>query len=164
MKNKGLTYILLIVVGIIWYNVFFRIKGNLEEDEVQNTNSFSESLYKVKERKEFVLNASYRDPFSGIKAPVVTSNENNTSPPAPIIREPKIIPPPRIHHWPKVSFYGIVKKHNSKTPLGIINIDNMLFNLREGEVVLDGIKIKKIYRDSVLLEQGKNEKMFVRVR
>ena len=29
MKNKALTYVLLLVVGLIWYQVFYRVADNL---------------------------------------------------------------------------------------------------------------------------------------
>lgn len=160
MKSKGLTYVLLIVVAAIWYNVFFRIKDNLagSDETFTETNSVAK-MYKSHKREEFDINANYRDPFSGKKSkPVEVSNPVPVNP-IPVYKEPKLPPPPKVHHWPKMKYFGTVKNSASKKPLCIINIDDMLFNLREGEAVLDGIVIKKIYRDSIIVQQGKNFKV-----
>ena len=162
MKSKGFTYLLLIVVAIIWYNVFFRIKENIMGENLPVTdNTTIAKMYKTQPRKEFTLKANYRDPFiskgsSGSIAPTNTTPQLTVQ---PVFKEPKLPPPPKIHHWPKIKYFGTVKNNSSKKALCIVNIDDMLFNLREGESVLDGIVIKKIYRDSLYIQQGKNFKM-----
>jgi hypothetical protein len=162
MKNKGFTYLLLIVVAIIWYNVFFRIKENIMGENLPVTdNTTIAKMYKTQPRKEFTLKANYRDPFSskGSSATIAPTNATPQIPIQPVYKEPKLPPPPKVHHWPKIKYFGTVKNNSSKKALCIVNIDDMLFNLREGESVLDGIVIKKIYRDSLYIQQGKNFKM-----
>jgi hypothetical protein len=162
MKNKGFTYLLLIVVAIIWYNVFFRIKDNIMgENLLVSDNTTIAKMYKTQPRKEFTLKANYRDPFSskGSSGSITATNAAPQMPIQPVYKEPKLPPPPKIHHWPKIKYFGTVKNNSSKKALCIVNIDDMLFNLREGESVLDGIVIKKIYRDSLYIQQGKNFKM-----
>lgn len=163
MKNKGVTYLLLIVVAIIWYNVFFRIKDNIMGENLPVADNMAiAKMYKTQPRKEFTLKANYRDPFSS-KGSSVNVTEISTAAPQqpvqPVYKEPKLPPPPKVHHWPKIKYFGTVKNNTSKKALCIVNIDDMLFNLREGESELDGIVIKKIYRDSLFIQQGKDFKM-----
>jgi hypothetical protein len=163
MKSKGFTYLLLIVVAIIWYNVFFRIKDNIMGENLPVADNMAiAKMYKTQPRKEFTLKANYRDPFSSKGSSITIASTNTTPqiPVQPVFKEPKLPPPPpKVHHWPKIKYFGTVKNNSSKKALCIVNIDDMLFNLREGESVLDGIVIKKIYRDSLYIQQGKNFKM-----
>jgi hypothetical protein len=160
MKNKGLTYVLLIVVGIIWYNVFFRIKDNLmtEDSPVVPSLQQKQSIISLT-RDTFELHANYRDPFRSSKKEASVSTEQIPQPTQPIIHLPKVVEPPKPRRWPKMKYYGIVKNQHAKSPLCIISIDNMLFNLREGEEAYDRIVVKKIYGDSVLIVQEKHKRI-----
>jgi len=163
MKNKGLTFVLFIVVRAIWYNVFFRIKDNLTADEGLLSTPTEEPIIKKKFVKDtFALQANYRDPFhsnnSGISSP--TEEQTNSTPSPIVYQAPKPTPePPKPHRWPKMKFYGIMKSNPEKGPIAIISIDNMLFNLREGEEAYERIFVKKIFGDSVLMVQEKHGKM-----
>ena len=58
-----------------------------------------------------------------------------------------------------MKYYGVMKSNPQKGNLAILVIDNMLFNLREGEFSNDGIVLKKIYGDSILIVQDKYSKI-----
>ena len=159
MKSKSLTYLLLIIVAVIYYNVFFRIKSNLiGEETIVAPNTAQMMILKSQIRDTFPLNANYRDPFEGIVEKPSPTLDLAANVVAPVIHTPP--PPPRPHQWPKVKYYGLIKKSSSKKPLCMINIDDMLFNLREGEYILDGYMIKGIYRDSILIQYKKIRKTF----
>ncbi|MFN5444893.1 MAG: hypothetical protein ACK48V_11785 [Crocinitomicaceae bacterium] len=165
MKNKGVTFILLIVVGIVWYKVFFRIKENLTTDDNLLVSSEIKKANRLKFTKDtFQLSANYRDPFHSKSASSSqqedVSMNTNTAPVPPITYQaPKPVPVPKPHKWPKMKFYGVMKSNPQKGNLAILAIDNVLFNLREGEVTYDGIVLKKIYGDSVLFTQDKHSRM-----
>lgn len=158
MKNKGLTYLLLLVVGVIWYQVFFRIKSNLEGDDgpPATGNSFALSDIRIK-RDTFSLQANYRDPFGGKMS---ASSQADTVKRVKIAAEsrPKVYPVEQ--NWVKIRYYGLIKKTDSKDPLAVLNIDNEQFFLRKGDDVFDGYKIQAIYRDSVLISYGKKSRYF----
>lgn len=161
MKSKPLTYLLLIVVVVIYYNVFFRIKSNLMgEETIVAPNTTQMTKLKSQIRDTFPLNANYRDPFEGTtEKPAPTLNL------APNVVQPQVhIPPapPRPHQWPKVKYYGLMKKTTSKKPRCIVNIDDMMFNLLEGEYILDGYMIKGVYKDSIVIQYKKLKKTFVK--
>lgn len=154
MKNKGVTYALLVVVALIWYNVFFRVKSNLfgEEAAFTPTATAVPSVASI-HRDTFSLKANYRDPFSGVAAYVETPNpqpqEHVAPQPVMVYEEP----------WPQIVYYGQVKKTDSKTPLAILKIDGMQFYLRNGESILDNYVIGKIYKDSVEVRHKKKRKV-----
>lgn len=159
MKNKGLTFVLFIVVGAIWYNVFFRIKDNLTADEgLQSTPTEAPIIKKKFVKDTFALQANYRDPFHsnnlGVSAP--TDEQANPVPSPVVYQAPKPAPePPKPHRWPKMKYYGIMKSNPEKGAIAILTIDNMRFNLREGEEAYDGITLRRIYGDSVLMAHKK---------
>lgn len=161
MKNKGLTFVLVIVVGVIWYKVFFRIKDNLTADtSIAATQNASPILRKQFVKDTFALQANYRDPFHSNASTThnSTSDEmNGTAPqPAPVQQIVKPQPdPPKPHRWPKMRYFGLMKSNPQKGTLAILTIDNMRFNLREGEEAYDGITLRKIYGDSVLMVHEK---------
>lgn len=131
-----------------------------EEAIVASTNLHAITL-KSRVRDTFPLNANYRDPFEGIAVePSSDINANLLPLIQPVI---KTLPsPPRPHQWPRVKYFGLVKKSNSKKPLCIVNIDDMLFNLREGEYILDGYMIKGIYMDSIVIQYKKIKRTFLK--
>lgn len=160
MKSKGFTYLLVIVVAIVWYNVFFRIKSNLMGDDViPSPNSAQFIKLQSHIRDTFTLHANYRDPFEGVsEKPVEVINPN-----LPIIPVQTIYVPPKItpvHQWPKVQYYGLMKKRDSKKPLCILNFDDMLLNLRAGDYFFDDYLIKAIYKDSVVIQHKNFRKTF----
>lgn len=155
MKNKGLVYILLVVVGIIWYQVFFRIKDNFFEEVISPPSEKIREQYALTfHRDTFHLHADYRDPFCGVLnlTEELKPQESNIQLNTP----PKVIAPqPKPHHWPKIKYYGLLKSNPTKGSLCIVQVGNSMYNLREGEVTQDNIEVRRITRDSIILAQGK---------
>ena len=159
MKNKGVTYALLVVVGLIWYNVFFRVKSNLfgEEETFVPSQATIRSMAAM-QRDTFPLKANYRDPFSG--TPVYTAPV--AGPSTPVEHAPP--PPPRVEVWPQIIYHGQVRKTGSKEPLAILNVDGMQFYLRHGESIFDNYVVRSIYRDSIEMAHGKQKRMLRRLQ
>lgn len=157
MKNKALTYLLIVVVAVIWYQVFLRIKSNVTANDDGSLALSQQNLKFVLIQKDtFLLDASYRDPFIG-KSKLETSD----------IPVQEIIPPPPTpakpqFTWPTINYYGWVRKTDSKNPLCIVNIDGMLLYLRKGEEIFDGIRVMAVERDFIQLKKGKNQHYFYR--
>lgn len=158
-----MTYGLLIVVGVIWYQVFIRVKSNvMGGDEVVATASVRPTRQFIHKREDFRLAANYRDPFSG----KLSAAENSTTPssagaissqPA-TPKPPKPTPPPFV--WPAIRYYGMVRETTSAKPLTVLTIDGEFFKLKQGEGALDDIYVKKTYRDSVVIQYKKRTKVF----
>lgn len=155
MKNKALTYLLLIVVAVVWYQVFLRIRSNVAANDEGNLTAARQHTGFIPVQKDtFLLNADYRDPFTG-KA---KTGQKEMLPEIPAVKEP--VKPQFI--WPKVSYYGWVRKTDSKDPLCIVNIDGMLLYLRKGDEVFDGIRVTMVDRDFIRLKKGKHQQYFYR--
>lgn len=158
MKNKSLTYILLIVVAIIWYQVFFRIKDNLVDEG--NANSLTSPIQKQLislHRDTFRLETNYRDPFQKVMPIVERQKPQFIEPNPEIVKEKKEKPQVQ---WAPIKYYGFIKKTESKDPLAVLNVDGDQFFLRKGEEVFDGYKVIAIYRDSVLISFRKMFKYY----
>ena|GEM_PF-1099554 len=166
MKGKGLTYALVLIVGVIWYQVFIRVKSNLVADEATTTSLTGTANGKrLSKREQFSLQANYRDPFTGnlsaasdnAAAPVV-----NNLPPQ-FIEPPQPKPKPLPPQWPAIRYYGLVRKTTSSLPRTLLNIDGAFYQLKQGDAVLDNILVKKTYRDSVVINYRKQNRTFYKM-
>lgn len=159
MKNKGLIYVLLIGVAAIWYNVFFRVVSNFttEESAIVAPNK-SNSVYKSIDRDTFALLANYRDPFGGS---TIAVNQMLTDP-QPTAPTKAIVKTKVKESWPTIEYKGLVRRSNSTNPLAIIYIDGIQLHMRKGETVFDGIALKIVHRDSVLILYKKEKRVFWR--
>lgn len=156
MKNKALTYVLLLVVGVIWYQVFMRVKSNLDaQPEDGITQNANRPDYRPVDRDTFPLNANYRDPFGSAPVAQVLSEEP--------VSMPQMPPPRKMEEpWPSIKYYGLVRKTESSNPLGIVSIDGMSLHLRKGDEVYENLQIKTITRDSVIVKYKKQMRTFYR--
>lgn len=159
MKSKPLTYVMVIVVGIIWYQVFFRVKGNLSEEdsEIPKPNQSLASV-RIISRDTVDLNVDYRDPFNYEKMmrPIATGNEMND-----LNRNPQPVPqrsraPEFV--WPKVTYHGLIRNRSSREPLGLVRIDGLVYNLRVGEEIFNEIYVKSIGTNELVLRFKKLSK------
>ncbi len=157
MKNKALTYVMLVVVAVIWYQVFFRVKSNLEGGDVAVTGPLEPQNLELSEPDTFRLAANYRDPFNARELSFADLQQEPEMPPVPAAYVP---PMPKRDQWPKFRYYGLLRKTDSKDPLTILNIDGMQFSLRKGESVFDNYVLRQVYRDSVVFEHGRERRTF----
>lgn len=159
MKNKTLTYGLLIVVGLIWYQVFYRVSGSLFGEEETLPPPLSQANFmSAVERDTFDLQANYRDPFGESEKVVVVSSENQ--PPPVVQNKPK--PSPQKTIWPPIEYFGMVKRTESKAPLAILKVDGIQLMLRKGEEMFNEITLKEIGRDSIQVVYKRERKTYWR--
>jgi hypothetical protein len=159
MKSKALTYVMVIIVGIIWYQVFFRVKDNLsgEDTEIPKPNESFASV-RIISRDTVDLNVDYRDPFNYEKMarPVAIGNDMNDFDrnPRPIpqrSRKPEFV-------WPKVTYHGLIRNRSSKSPLGLVRLDGLVYHLRIGEEIYNEIYVKSIGTEELVLRYKKLSK------
>lgn len=162
MKNKAFTYILIVVVGVVWYQVFLRVKSNFEtEDALPQRPLSSITSRKILKPADFQLQANYRDPFTGKLASAENIPVNPNNNPTPVASTaPKPKPQPVIVSWPSIRYFGLVRKTSSKDPRTVIAIDGMIYKVKQGEQVLDNIYIQKVTRDFVEIRYRKETKTF----
>ncbi|MCR9171959.1 MAG: hypothetical protein NXI10_05680 [bacterium] len=159
MKSKALTYVMLVVVGIIWYQVFFRVKNNLlgEDDTIPNPNQSFEQVNAMA-RDTVDLQVNYRDPFRYEKMttnlPLLSeSPKPPANPRAAMNRNPK----PQFA-WPNISYHGLIRNRKSSKPLALIRVDGLVYNLRLGDEIFNSIYIKSIEPEMLTIKYKKLEK------
>jgi hypothetical protein len=159
MKNKPLTYALLLIVAFVWYKVFFRLKDAITSPEASITSTSEAPLKNFKiERDTFRLLANYRDPFGKTSIDNKMINQDLPKPP-PV---PKQAPVKKVVSWPLIIYKGMLKKHGNKTALGIVIIDDNQLYLREGESVYDGIQMLKFTKDHAIIKYQKETRTFLK--
>ena len=157
MNKSRINKILIVALTLIWSFVgysFFWPK-NTTETPLQNTDLALETTVKTKVKDPFILQPLARDPFLNAR----------TTPRKKI----KSIPKDRqkssskntISIWPNIAYFGFVKSNNQSAPLVLLKIDNQLKKLRQGER-FEEILVKKVYRDSVQIQFGKEIKSFAK--
>lgn len=156
MKKK-LTYLMLPVVIAIWGIIFYRIFYAAGERNVAVIKE--ERGVDVTKRKftadTFDLIADYRDPFLGKAA--ATEQKAASSPVSTQKSEHK--PSPSVILWPSVSYSGMIKNQSSAVQLVLLQVNGNSHTVKAGEVV-EGIKIMKVYKDSVEVSFGKEKRVF----
>lgn len=158
MKNKRFTYVLLVVVAFIYFKLFVRISSNISEESNLPVAQIDEmQLENIRSKKNFHLKANYPDPFlkgAGIpqKSNAVPSNEN-IAPPPPSKKEKPVV------YWPSIKYYGIVQKSSSKKPRALISVDGIMYKIYPNEEIFDGLMVKSIKRESILVYFQKENKM-----
>lgn len=153
-NNKVLTGILLIVVIGIWAKVFLKISDNFDSEiEAQTMYETNSDKIVLKERDKFSLSFSGIDPFlksSPKGKPINKTSEKNS--------QVKALPKRNVINWPSFQYYGFVKGTKKKSKLAVLKAGSILMNLREGQTFFEGFKIKRAYRDSIVIVFGKNHK------
>lgn len=153
MKNKTFTFILLGIVGFVWFKVFVRIGSNFAQDPTPLPESNRQiNIKKIVEPKDFALHADYRDPFSGR---LIESVESNSVPAPSSIQDPesqmrttKVSVP---IYWPSIRYHGFVRNINSTGQRILLSIDGTIFKLKVQDRVLDDIQVISANREEVKL-------------
>lgn len=158
MKNNVFKIALLIITGIIYYRIYLKFFG--ENQTIIDTDSFKEEVntHLIKPKKEFYLNLSFNDPFLEEKT---SKNElNNIVSSVPINEYQK--PKKTKIEWPIIKYKGMIKKSTIKSPLAIVVLDNINLLVHEKDVLFDGLIIKKINQNEILISYKKENKYFGR--
>lgn len=153
MKNKTFTYLLLAIVGVIYFKLFIKLKGNSESNAYISNNEIRRPENRLLQKPEiFNLNANFRDPFLGKK--ITMQSEINKKPESQSsnnIKKPKKVEVETVY-WPTIIYYGFIQKNSTKIPRILISIDGSVYKLKSGESILDDIQIMKADRNTVKLK------------
>lgn len=157
MKNKRFTYVLLVVVGFIYFKLFVRISSNISEETDLPVAQIDEmKIGDIKSKKTFRLKANYADPFlkteRAVKKPTINNTNENLAPPPPKKKEKPPV------YWPVIKYYGLVQKTTSKKPRALVSIDGTMYKIYPNEEIFDGIVIKSIQRKNIVVSFQKETK------
>ncbi|MFD2162267.1 hypothetical protein ACFSJU_07670 [Paradesertivirga mongoliensis] len=167
MKNKALTYLLILSVSAVWGIIFYRVFSATDSDEVvsgplQKSTFVNESLDDYKLKDTFTLALNYGDPFLENSSEAIKANEpasQNTAV-AIAIHNPQPIAPQV--NWDAVKYTGYVLNSSDKRVTAIMTLNGKEYMLSEGQDVA-GLKLLKNLKDSVkVIYQGKTK--FIRIQ
>lgn len=151
MKNKKNIYILMPLVLLVWGAVLFQIFSftSTEEELPQNSAEFSFRPLKIHERKPFVINVNYRDPFLG----KIYSAQN-----APIKKtlypeSKKTVKSTEDLVWPAINYKGMIADSKGKNKLFVIIINNKNHYMKIGDT-----------EDEIFLKDGDKESIYVKYK
>lgn len=155
---------------VIWGVVFNKVFGFWKE-KIPQQQTFTNEISNIEldmnfSKDTFDLKKMTRDPFLGhtnttfkniksskAKPPKIKQSQNRKK---NILKNKKAL-----KSWPKFSYYGFVKGAKSKSLLILIKINNQFHKVREGEKV-ENFVIKKVYRDSIKVVNGKVNKTILK--
>lgn len=165
MKNKTITYVLLLLVLIIWgtivYKVFFYSEPTEELYNIDNLNT-TKTITDIPDT--FSLSLNYVDPFlKESRQSTYIKKENNIISKS---KEKKNYHPSSTNRntesnhsigivWPKIKYEGMIKNNTNVT--AIVSINGSSYFLKNGEIVHD-ILIQSITNDSIIVSYQKNIK------
>lgn len=161
MNKKALNSILIVALLGIWGSITFRVVSTTSEEvipEIEIKKSIPEKL--KSQEVDFIIDASYRDPFLGKnyrtnRKPTTkkTIPKRNTKPIQPKIELPKT-------NWSFIVYRGIFKSEKSKF-VGMVSINNNDHMIKEG-IEINEVTFHKILQDSILVEYHHEKKYITR--
>lgn len=143
-KNKKITYLLLVLVVLIWGLIFYRIYSNFGgKIEVEKSMPHSVVIEKRDTRDSVLtLSLNYPDPF--------LKGEDQSFDPLISLEQNDHIPSPVIN-WPLIEYRGLLTSNNTNESTGLLRIQNADLLVKQGKIYAS-IKIKTLSRDSICLE------------
>ena len=156
MDKKKLNIVLLLFVAGLWGTVLYRYASQyLYKQEVivvKQDRIFS--LDRNMQKKDtFEMDPIKRDPF--LNKSYTADNKKTVYPIASVKKVPKREPIVKNTYFPAVEYYGYIKSNNDgKKELVMIKNNGVLMKLKLGEE-RDGLKILKVFKDSVQLSYAK---------
>ena len=148
MKGKRNTYLLLILVLVVWGIIGYRIIGAISPSETPENLPVTDVDFRpepVKQQARFKLHDYPRDPFLGgyVVKPV-------TKPQRSVKKKPEI-------SWPAIRYSGFVSGTQSGENIYFIYINSRQYLLKPG-IEAEGIKLIKGNPTSVILRfKGQNQ-------
>lgn len=156
MKNKKLTYGLLVLVAGIWGSIIYRFVDWEDEDThiVQEPLVLPEQeTAEIKDTAELWLN--YRDPFLDKPYRPLKTKIARKTPPVKSKQQKDTAPA----QWPAVEYGGVISNKATSNKMALIKINGREHLLKEGQSS-DGIEVSRIYGDSIALAYLNDIKTF----
>jgi hypothetical protein len=143
LKNRKITYLLLVLVAIIWGMIFYRIYSNFGGNKmVEKKLPHSVGIVKHDQHDTIeTLSLNYPDPF-------LKGEERSSDPSSLEFKDP--LPSP-VSNWPQIEYRGLLTSNNNNESTGLLRIQNTDLLVKQGKVYA-AIRIKTLSRDSIFLE------------
>ena len=149
MKNKKGTYLLLVIVLVIWgaviYRLFFQNKSG--DAVAYNNHSFVPEAVDLSSLNDtFAIHFNYRDPFLGKTIERKSKPASGGAISKPIVKPAPVL----VSKWPVIVFHGLIRNQTSGKQVAWIVIDNHSFNMTPGAIQM-GVELKRCFKDSVVV-------------
>ena len=154
MKSKKKTYILLVVVLIIWALVIYQFFSLRQPQTaaIASTISYELKPLQIKQRDTFSIKANYRDPFlGGLYNPQTEKSAVN--------RHPKKVKPAVL--WPEIIYKGIVSDSKDRKKVFMVLINGTPHFMKEKDIQI-GVKLTSGNRKFIKVAyQGEQRDVFI---
>ena len=166
MKNKKFTYLLGLLVAIVWgiiiYRIFDAANGSGGDTTPVAFNNLKKEPYNdfAVARDTIHLLLNYRDPFGLIKqkdttAPATKKIYHTTGPAIARVQAPSV-------NWAFIQYSGYIRNPVSKKLITLVSINGKNETLAEGQVK-DQVKLLKNLHDSIKISYNGKIK-FIAIR
>lgn len=161
MKNKQLTYVLILAVAGVWglilYRVFDAASGD-DDTEIAIPQTTKKEVYNDYQLKPDTtrLLLNYRDPFGLVKPEDTVRAVHSAMKTATIAAIPK----PAVN-WGFIKYSGFISNPGSKKMITVLTINGKNAMLAEGETS-DDVKLLKNMRDSIKVQYKNKSKFIIR--
>lgn len=152
MKNKKLTYFLLLLVVSLWgyliYKVFGAIHGNNESTpQITAVLPPIENLDYYRFKGQDTLYLNYRDPLYSTTGNIKQTAIQDITASAPTVPVANY-PPPIMVPETVINYNGFIENETSKKRIAIVNIDNKQYMIGLGDTQ-QGLKVLEIQQNQV---------------
>lgn len=147
LKNKKITFLLIVLVTLIWGLIFYKIYSNFGGGK-REEKFLPQSVVAVENAQgdsTFILSLDYPDPF--LKG--LGQQTDN-----PILTEVKNPINSQVVRWPLIEYRGLMTNNSKNGSTGLLKVQNSNLLVKQG-LVYSAIKIRTITKDSILLEYQK---------
>lgn len=159
--KKTINIVLIVVVLSLWGTVMYKYVNRFFGDDeltLAQVANYKNSTFSIIEKDTFKLEPLTKDPFlnkvftKAIAQPKIT----RITPKAKVEVRSKLNTP-----FPLVQYFGYIKSEDKKDKLILLKINNRLERVRLNSII-NGLVIKKIYKDSVIVSFNKETKSFIK--
>lgn len=154
MKNKAITYLLFLIVAIVWGTIIYKIFFYSESDGVQVRIDNTQVKENAQEHIDtFSLSLNYPDPFlkNSKVTPKNRANTPQTTQSQPGRKRVQKAAPQKqetIIVWPTIRYDGLIKSGVNTT--AIVTINGKSHFLKKDEVEKE-VKLLSITKDSIIV-------------
>lgn len=141
MKKQQKTYLLFLLVIIVWSMIGYRMYKSLYvTKETFASENFRDSIFipeKIKEREPYSIEVNYRDPFLG-KLSVLKKKKKTTK---KVIKKESVV-------FPSILYHGVVEGGGVKSYVISINNRQKMLKLRE---TIESVKLLRAREDKIFI-------------
>ena len=145
LLNKGLF----LVVFVVWTQVLYKYWFSSNSSPKNKVAGFSKNtiIHKAQKSRKITIIPLERDPFLDIATGVKKIKKIVNK---PIINQ-KIKKRKENFVWPTIKYLGFLKKKTGVEKI-LLSVNKKFKKVEKNAVILDDIKLKKVFKDSIIIQ------------